>query len=124
METKQKYRLTNDCFVGKVNDIITIDQSFESDYWKNETQNTMGSPFGEWDYIVAITDNEAIELRLSKLWNRAVSEVGGLRNTLSNFQRIFDRFYSLGVMEGFRESQINEYAQDIFKATSSFMEVV
>tara|TARA_R100000501_G_C2624632_1_gene117926 strand:+ start:2746 stop:2958 length:213 start_codon:yes stop_codon:yes gene_type:complete len=49
--TAKKYKVTEDCFVGKVGDIIILKDLAETTRWINLTQNKQGEPFAEWDLI-------------------------------------------------------------------------
>lgn len=60
----------------------------------------------------------------SELWNRAVSEVGGLANTKENFLKVSDRFKALGENAGLNPDQINKEITENYHATNRFFIIV
>jgi hypothetical protein len=53
-ETKKTYKLTEDCFVGKVGDLIVLENNMNR--WNNLTQNKQGEPFAEWHLIKEVKE--------------------------------------------------------------------
>ena len=60
---------------------------------------------------------------MMQLWNSAVRNVGGLRNTLDNYRRIVEEFFRLAKAAGVAEADARAYAQDIGESTAAYMEV-
>ena len=44
-----RYRLMKDSFPGRLGDIILVDESGESSWWKNTRTGQIGSPFAEYN---------------------------------------------------------------------------
>ena len=55
-ETQKTYKLTEDCFVGKVGDLIVLKDLAETTRWTNLTQNKQGEPFAEWHLIKEVKE--------------------------------------------------------------------
>ena len=58
---------------------------------------------------------------LDLIWNKAVSKVGGSRNTLSNFKTVAKEFSKLANEQGYTLEQVKEEIITNYKATASFM---
>lgn len=56
------------------------------------------------------------------VWNTAVSNVGGSRNTHENFKQIADEFSLHAKREGFSEAEIDREVSENYEATALFME--
>jgi len=56
MTAKKTYKVTEDCFVGKVGDLIVLKDLAETTRWTNLTQNKQGEPFAEWHLISEVKE--------------------------------------------------------------------
>ncbi|MFW9873503.1 MAG: hypothetical protein ACFFG0_10400 [Candidatus Thorarchaeota archaeon] len=59
METRTKYIITKDCFVGYKGDKLLVDwDHYDGAEWENLTQKTRGCPFSETDCVRKVSDRE------------------------------------------------------------------
>ncbi len=59
---------------------------------------------------------------LETIWNQSVGEVGGNKNTVSNFKVIMVRFFKLANKEGYSFAQAKKEAVANMCATTEFMD--
>ena len=59
---------------------------------------------------------------IETIWNQAVGEVGGNKNTVNNFKVIMKRFFELAKAEGYSFAYAKTEVMENLIATSEFME--
>lgn len=60
--------------------------------------------------------------KIETVWNQAVGEVGGGKNTYNNFIIIMKKFFKLARAEGFKFEEAKKEALGNLIATSEFMD--
>jgi hypothetical protein len=63
-----------------------------------------------------------LELNLDQLWNKAVMNVGGSKNTRRNFQNVAGEFWTLANPD-FEFGDIDAYIHEMFESSYNFFEV-